>query len=325
MKHHAFARAALLVGASALWSAGAAAEPDELLVLTALPVTYSITAALAEGTSITVENVPEDGRPMNALVNLLTQRPERFEARLARADAVVTIGKLWLDDPLYTAARGANIRVVEIDATKPWSATLEGVSVVAQPAQQGPWAAAGAAPREPSVYYWLSPSNAARSADIVARDLMRLAPDDAERIEGNLKRLRAGLVELKREYELKFAALDDVTVFTLAPEFVYLLADMGLFVDGAFFKQDIDWTDDDLEAVETYLRTRAIPVAVHKWEPDPRIAAAVRAAGTELVVLDPIEIGPEEDGRLAGDGYQRLLRRNLDALHSALARAQRAD
>src|SRR5690606_33332951 len=123
--------------------------------------------------------------------------------------------------------------------------TLEGVSVISQPAQQGPWAAAGAAPREPSVYYWLSPANAARSADIVARDLMRLAPpEDLERIEENLKRVRGGLVDLKREYELKLAALDDVTVFALAPEFVYLLADMGLFVDGAFFKQDIDWTDE---------------------------------------------------------------------------------
>src|SRR5690606_25706162 len=135
-------------------------------------ITYSLTAALAEGTSIEVENVPEDGRPMNALVNLLTQRPERYEALFARADAVVTIGKLWLDDPLYTAARNANIRVVEIDATKPWSATLEGVSVISEPAQQGPWAAADTAPRAPSVYYWLSPANAARSADIVARDLM---------------------------------------------------------------------------------------------------------------------------------------------------------
>ena len=324
MKHQAWARAALLVGAWAFWSAGAAAESDERLVLTSLPVTYSIASALAEGTSIAVENVPEGGRPMNALVNLLTQRPERYEALFARADAVVTIGKLWLDDPLYTAARGANIRIVEIDATKPWSATLEGVSVVSQPAEQGPWAATGA-PREPSVYYWLSPANAARSADIIARDLMRLAPDDAARIEQNLNTVRGGLVELKREYELKFAELDDVTVFALAPEFVYLLADMGLFVDGAFFKQDIDWTDGDLESVEAYLRTHAIPVAVHKWEPDPRIADAVRAGGAELVVLDPIEIGLQEDGRLMADSYQRLLRQNLEALHSALARAQRRD
>jgi len=325
MRHHGFARAALLVGASMFFSAGAAAEDDELLVLTALPVTYSITSALAEGTSIEVRNVPEDGRPMNALVNLLTQRPERYAAVLARADAVVTIGKLWLDDPLYTAARNANIRVVEIDATKPWSTTLEGVSVISRPAQQGPWAATGAGRREPSVYYWLSPSNAARSADIIARDLMQLAPDDAARIEENLRKLRGELVELKREYEVKFAALDDVTVFTLAPEFVYLLSDMGLYVDGAFFKQDVDWTDGDLEAVSTYLRTQAIRVAIHKWEPEARIVDAVRAGGAELVVLDPIEVGVEEEGRLAGDGYQQLMRKNLELLYQALAGSQRGE
>jgi len=322
MKHHRFVRAAWLVGAAICWTAGTSAQEEELLVLTALPVTYSITAALAEGTSITVENVPEDGRPMNALVNLLTQRPERYEALFARADAVVTIGKLWLDDPLYTAARNANIRVVEIDATKPWSTTLEGVSVIAQPAEQGPWAATGTVVREPSVYYWLSPSNAARSADIIARDLMRLAPDDAARIEENLKAVRSELLDLKREYELKFAALDDVTVFALAPEFVYLLADMGLYVDGAFFKQDIDWTDDDLDAVATYLETRGIRVAIHKWEPEERIVDAVRAGGAELVVLDPIEVGVEEDGRVADDGYQQLMRRNLEALYAALEHAR---
>jgi hypothetical protein len=44
----------------------------------------------------------------------------------------------------------------------------------------------------------------------------------------------------------------------------------------------------------------------------------VNAGGAKLVVLDPGNPGIVVDGALAADGLQQLLRRNLDAIHSAL-------
>jgi ABC-type Zn uptake system ZnuABC Zn-binding protein ZnuA len=291
------------------------------VVVTALPVTYSIATALAADTDIEVVNVPEGGRRMSQLPDLFVQRGDRYRDVLQTATAVVTIGKLWPDDPLYTAARSANVRVVDIDATKPWSTTLEGVSVAFEPLSNVPWATApgSGASRRPSAYFWLSPANGARSAEIVARDLARLVPEDAPRIEQNLDAYRDTLLALQREYESKLAALSELTVAALAPEFVYLTNEFGIYVDGYFLKQDVDWTEEDLRAFEGYLRDDGIGVVIHKWEPEEPIRAAIDAAGAKLVVLDPIDLGVVEGERLLARGYEQLLRSNLESLYSALA------
>lgn len=311
----------LLFLASFAIASVAHAQDDEVLVLTALPVTYSISHALADGTNIRVENVPERGRRMNALPNLLHQRVDQFTEQFAEADAVVTIGKLWSDDPLFVAVRSANIRVVDIDATKPWSTTLEGISVALEPRQNVPWVEPSADERNPSLFFWLSPANGARMTEIIANDFMRLSPGDRATLEQNLNSVRRDLLDLKLEYELNLAELADVTVFALASEFVYLTTDMGLFVDGYFLKQDIDWVDEDLRNLEEYLRGNGIRVVIHKWEPDEPIQAAIRDAGALLVVLDPLDAGLVEDGRLAADSYLRLMRDNLDTLYEALRAA----
>ena len=312
-------------------SAEAQAPPatDETVVLTALPVLYSMARELTAGTDVVVHNLPPTGRPMSALESYFTLQAERLEPELAAADAVVTMGKLWRADPLYVAARDANIRVVDIDATKPWSTTLEGVGLVLEPADNVPWAegatgAFTASEREPALYYWLSPANGAQAADIVARDLMRLTPDDAERIAANLAAFRARLLDLKRRYEIALASLPDVTVFALTRDLVYLTTDLGIYVDGYFTKQDIDWTEDDAKALTARLRERDIGVVLHRWEPAEPIAAAIAAAGARLVVLEVGEAGDPSvtgDGELAPDGYLRLLEADLAALTDALRAA----
>ena len=298
-----------------------AVEDDDILVLTALPVTYSISSALAENTSIIVQIVPERPRPMSAVGNFLESRADQLSEQFGAAQAVVTIGKLWNDDPLFTAVRAANIRVVNIDASKPWSTTLEGVSVAFEPHQDVPWVEPDVRERNPSVYFWLSPANGIRAAEIIAADFVRLSPEDSAQIEGNLADYRRQLLELKREYEVKLATLLDLTVFALTPEFVYLAADMGLYVDGYFFKQDIDWTDEDLENFESYLKDNDIEVAIHKWEPAEPIQAAIDAAEAHLVVLDMIDLGIVEDGQLRKNSYIELMRANLEAIFSALSAA----
>ena len=291
---------------------------DKVLVLTALPVTYSISKTLADGTSINVENVPESGRPMNSLENFFSTRAANYADLFKRADAVVTIGKLWHSDPLFTAARAENIRVIDIDATAPWSTTLSGISVAPVPVEDVSWADRAAGERELSVYFWLSLANGARMADIVARDLSRLSPDDADLIAANLAAFRKNLLDLKHEYEVKLATLTDVTVFALAPEYIYLATDMGLFVDGNFFKQDIDWTAADLENFRNYLEANSIRVVLHKWVPDEKILAALTAAGARLVVLDLLDGGSNGE-TMDQDAYLNRIRGNLENLYQALA------
>jgi ABC-type Zn uptake system ZnuABC Zn-binding protein ZnuA len=313
-----------LAAAALSLSAGVRAADDSVRLVTALPVTLSIATALAADTGIIVTNLPENGRRMSLLVDFFEQRADRYRDTLAAADAVVTIGKLWPEDPLFTAARSANVRVVDIDATKPWSVSLEGVSVAMEPREDVPWTEVPEnTPRSASVYFWLSPANGARAAEIVARDLIRLAPTASERIERNLADYRKVLLDLKGEYETKLAELPDVTVAALAPEFIYLTSDLGIYVDGYFFRQDVDWSERDLSSFETYLRDNGIRVVIHKWEPEQAITDAIEAAGARLVVLDPIDLGVAVDGQLDPNSYTQLLRANFESLYAVLAAANR--
>jgi ABC-type Zn uptake system ZnuABC Zn-binding protein ZnuA len=290
----------------------AVAQEKGVLVLTSLPATHAITSAIAAGTSIRVENLPTEPRPLSGLSRFFEKPNDEAVALMRSADAVVTIGKLWHDDPLFPAVRAQNIRVVNIDATEPYSRTLPGVALVREPGGAAPWSggateASGAAP---SIYFWLSPSNGARVAEIVAHDLAQLSPKDSERVMQNLASYRRKLFALKRTYEEKLAGLENVTVFALTPDFAYLTADVGLFVDGYFVKQDIDWTPDDLAAFRKYLGDRKLRVVLHRWEPSEPIRKAIQDAGAQLVVLNTGETG----------NYEAQLESDLNALFTALSK-----
>ncbi len=100
-----------------------------------------------------------------------------------------------------------------------------------------------------------------------------------------------------------------------------MTADMGLFVDGYFLKQDIHWTERDVSEFEEYLRESDIKTVIHKWPPDEKIKQAIVDAGAALVVLDSAESGLKIDRQLVPDGYQQQLASNLELLCQALRAA----
>jgi len=297
-----------------------------ITILTALPVTYFLSSALVADTNIQVKNLPKRGRRLNGQENYFTsKKAKKLATTFNNATAVVTIGKLWRDDPLFTAARSANIRIVEIDATKPWSSTLEGISVAMTPAQDTPWETSShesghgvkGAANTPSVFFWLSLMNSARSAEIIAEDLIRLVPSEATTIKANLTTLHRKIMALQRRNELAMLDAADITVFSLAPELVYLISEQNLFVDGSFYKQDIEWTSTDTAALEKHLKNNKIAVVLHKWEPAEPILKAIKAAGAKLVVIETLDAGIVKKGSMLPDSYLTLMEENLENLRAA--------
>lgn len=283
---------------AACWSATAQEAAQRPLVLTALAPVYELTLPLLAGTDIDLQLLPDSPRTMQAQITLFTRQAERYAEAFARADAVIGIGRLWTADPVYTTARGFNIRIVGIDASKPWSHQLDGVAVANSPVTNAV-----------SPYFWLSPSNVIRMLDIVGTDLQRLYPADAATIKDNMEREKAAYLQLKAVFEQRFSGIDDPFVYALADDFVYLTSDVGLFVDDYFVKQDIDWTAADYANVTQAIKAAGVKVVIHKWEPSAEISKAVTDAGAVLVVLDTLEV--TEDFR-AG------LQQNLDKLIAAL-------
>jgi ABC-type Zn uptake system ZnuABC Zn-binding protein ZnuA len=292
------------------------ADVGKQQVLVALPAVYALTSALSEGTTLEAVRLPPDAAiPMESQANALS----RLEASVfQQAAAVVTLGNLWRADPLYAAARRHNLRIVEIDASRSWDTIKPGVAVARVPSNDVPWAAARDVDGGLSPYAWLGPVNAMRMSALIAADLARLSPSDAPRIESNLAALEGRLRRIKADYGARLLEVPDLRVLSLANEFIYLFGEFGIFVDGWFVRQDIDWSDADRAALTRYLRERDIRVVVHKWAPDARIAKAIQDGGARLLILDTGNPGMLTD---AAGGYDALLSSNLDALLAAFAPA----
>jgi hypothetical protein len=61
-------------------------------------------------------------------------------------------------------------------------------------------------------------------------------------------------------------------------------------------------------------------VVLHKWPPSEAIQKAVRDGGATLVVLDAGDTGVVVEGALAPDGLQQVLKKDLEAVYSALSK-----
>jgi len=309
------AAAALLVPLAAATAAGGAP-----IVLTGTQATYSLAVALTAGTPIVVQNVPADGRQLSLLKDYIQRRTDTLAATFAGAAAVISVTNALPSDPLYRFARDANIRVIDIDAALPWSLDKPGVALADTPSSTTAWGGTGdAAETATAPYFWLSISNAIRMADIIAHDLGALFPDSGAVIAKNLDGLKRSLLTLRGDYQKKLIEGTADVVFALTGDFVYLTNDMGLFVDGYFIKQDVRWTESDLASLTKHLRDGGIKVVIHKWQPSEAIQNAVKAGGAKLVVLETGDPGIVVDRQLAHDGLQQILRKNLEAVHSALS------
>jgi hypothetical protein len=294
--------------------------PAAPIVLTGTQATYSLAKALTVGTPIEVRNVPPDGRQLMLLKDYIERRKADLAPTFARATAAITLTNALPGDPLYRFAREVNIRIIDIDAAIPWALDRTGVALAESPVSNVAWGKGdGAAATDTAPYFWLSVSNAIRMGDIVAHDLAALFPDFAATIAKNGDELKRSLLALRNEYHSRLIAAGEDVVFALTGDFVYLTNDLGLLVDGYFIKQDVRWTPDDLANLTAHLSEHGIRVVIHRWLPSEEIRSAVSAGGATLVVLETGDPGLVEDGALAADGLQRILRSDLEAVVTAFA------
>jgi ABC-type Zn uptake system ZnuABC Zn-binding protein ZnuA len=296
-----------------------AAAGSKLLIVTGLQSTFSIARALAKDTAIEVQAAfpPDIGMEEQASY-LAKKRRADFIAAAQRADAAITIRRIWNLDPLFSAVRAQNIRAIEIDASTPFAPEMAGVALLETAKMQG--ADGEHRPGTVSPYIWLSLTNAVRMTDIVAADFRRLSEADGPTIERNQQQFRASILALRTQFDGKLADIDNPSVILLNADLGYLMTDLGVDITGSFAKSDYDWSDADLKALldkMTKSGTRAV-VAAHK--PKDKIAAAITGAGGRLAVLNLIDIGvADQDGQLDPVGLLKVTRSNLDALLTALA------
>jgi ABC-type Zn uptake system ZnuABC Zn-binding protein ZnuA len=253
----------------------AAESAKPLRVLASLPITVGLGEALLKGTDVKLERAAPANLPGSRQTAYFTGRGAPALSKLATdADAVIGLRSLWADDPLYPIARRSNIRIVEVDAARPVDGALPGIAV--QPGVQ-----VDGLNSQP----WLASNNMGRMADVMAADLVRLAPSAKPAIEANLAALKQRLLKLSADTEARLAETDNLSVMSLSDHFGYLIGSLNLELAGQDARPDAEWTPDELKKLTATLKDNDVGVVLHHRQPADLVKAAIAESGSRLVVL----------------------------------------
>jgi ABC-type Zn uptake system ZnuABC Zn-binding protein ZnuA len=253
----------------------AAGSGKPLRVLASLPITYGLGEVLLKGTDVSLERAAPANLPGSRQTAYFTGRGAPALAGLANdADAVIGLRSLWPDDPLYPISRRSNIRIVEVDAARPVDGALPGIAVQPDNKVDG-------LNSQP----WLSSNNMGRMADVMAADLVRLAPEAKPTIDANLAALKQRLLKLSAASEARLADADNLSVMSLSDHFGYLIGGLNLELIGQDARPDAEWSADALKQLGTTLKDNDVAVVLHHRQPSDAVKAVIAEAGSRLVVL----------------------------------------
>ena len=211
----------------------------ETTVLASLPITFGLSELLLKDSGVKLQRAAPANLPGSRQSAYFSGRgAPALDTLASGADAVIGLRSVWSDDPLYPMARRSNIRIVEIDAARPVDGSLPGIAV--QPGAHG-----DGLNSQP----WLTSNNMGRMADVIAADLVRLAPDAKPQIEANLASLKQRLLKLSADSEAQLAKADNLSVVSLSDRLDYLIGGLNLEQVEVDHKGDETWTPEALQAL----------------------------------------------------------------------------
>lgn len=244
-------------------------------VLASLPITFGLSELLLKDSGVKLQRAAPANLPGSRQSAYFSGRGAPALHTLAtEADAVIGLRSLWSDDPLYPMARRSNIRIVEVDAARPVDGSLPGIAV------------------QPGVHVdglnsqpWLTSNNMGRMADVIAADLVRLAPDAKPRIEANLASLKQRLLKLSADSEAQLAKADNLTVVSLSDRLDYLIGGLNLERVEVGHKGDEAWTPEALQALSHTLKDQGVALVLDHREPSAEVKKAIAEGDSTLVVI----------------------------------------
>ena len=249
--------------------------PPPVRILASLPITYGLSALLLTDSGVTLQRAAAANLPGSRQRAYFSGRgAQALHAMAQKADAVVGLRSLWSDDPLYPMARRSNIRLVEVDAARPVDGSLPGIAVQPGTARDG-------LNSQP----WLASNNMGRMADVIAADLMRLAPTAKPAIEANLATLKQRLLTLSAHSEARLATVDNLSVVSLSDRLDYLISGLNLERVDVDHKSDEPWTPEALKALSQTLKDNEVPLVLDHRAPSDALKAALADGGSALVVV----------------------------------------
>jgi zinc transport system substrate-binding protein len=288
-----------------------AAEPTREIprVLTSFLPIHSVATAIA-GDRVRVENwLPSGVDPHDF------QFSPKDLRRLRQSSALLIAGmglESWTQPQLQKASGNSALRVLEVSSGFPPEVLIHEDGGVGH--RHGAGEVHQGEDGGINPHFWLDPVLMMRVATNVARALIAIDPAGAPQFEENTRTLVARLSSLHRDFETALTTHRSAAFLTYHNAFPYLAARYGLRLVGVV---EATGTDEpsarELSRLSQMVRRENARVLFVDNEPT-RLAKRLSAdLGVRLVRLETLEIG-----ELVPGAYEAGMRRNLEALRTAL-------
>jgi len=271
----------------------------ENIVITSIQPLYSLTSYLTKGTDIKVYT--PFGSDISMTMSKESIREEGFDLSIAKkAQAVVDIAKVWPEDVIYGKARMNKINIVEIDASHPYDEKM--TTLFFSDYSNG----------KVNPYIWTGSKNLVRMVNIIARDLIRLYPQNKAKIEKNITKFTTDLLKIENEANEKLLSVGDAEVISLSENLQYFLNDMNIYTEY------VDYDSVNAQNIVKLIKDKGIKVVVSdRWLKKDAIKA-LKDAGGEFVVINTLDIPVDKDGKMDPDAILKTFKENVDNLIEAL-------
>ena len=271
----------------------------ENVVITSIQPLYSLTSYLTKGTDIKVYT--PFGSDVSMTMSKDSIREESFNLSIAnKAQAVVDIAKVWPEDVIYGKARMNKINIVEIDASHPYDEKM--TTIFFSDYSNG----------KVNPYIWTGSKNLVRMVNIIARDLIKLYPQNKAKIEKNITKFTADLLKIENEANEKLLAVGEAEVISLSENLQYFLNDMNIYTEY------VDYDSVNAQNIVKLIKDKGIKVIVSdRWLKKDAIKA-LKEAGGEFVIINTLDIPMDKDGKMDPEAILKAFKENTDNLIEAL-------
>ena len=271
----------------------------ENIVITSIQPLYSLTSYLTKGTDIKVYT--PFGSDISMTMSKEAIREEGFNLAVAKkAQAVVDIARIWPEDVIYGKARMNKINIVEIDASHPYDEKM--TTLFFSDYSNG----------KVNPYIWTGSKNLVRMVNIIARDLIKLYPQNKAKIEKNITKFTTDLLKIENEANEKLLSVGDAEVISLSENLQYFLNDMNIYTEY------VDYDSVNAQNIVKLIKDKGIKVIVSdRWLKKDAIKA-LKEAGGEFVIINTLDIPMDKDGKMDPEAILKAFKENTDNLIEAL-------